>query len=222
MLAQAKAFERDLGQHTDLGELKIGATLTIGNYLAVEMMARYMTEHIGTEVHLEVANTETITRKVENYALDVGLIEGELKHPDLNVIPWREDDLVVFCSPDHALAKKKALSDQDLVDADWVVRETGSGTRQAFDRAMHGLLPSLNIRHELQHTEAIKRAVEAGLGIGCLSEITLRDAIKRGSLIELPVPQRDWHRRFYLILHKQKYRSAGIERWLELCESYTA
>ena len=51
-------------------------------------------------------------------------------------------------------------------------------------------------------------------------EITLRDAIKRGSLIELPVPHRDWHRRFYLILHKQKYRSAGIERWLELCDNY--
>src|SRR5690606_2319777 len=101
--------------------------------------------------------------------------------------------------------------------ARWILREAGSGTRQAFDRALHGLLPELHITLELQHTEAIKRAVEAGLGIGCLSLITLGDAFKRGSLIRLSVPQRDFSRQLYLIVHKQKYRSAGINAWIEMC-----
>lgn len=221
LLDRARAFERDLSQHQDLGLLKVGATLTIGNYLAVEMMASFMTDHEGADVKLTVANTETIARMVENYELDIGLIEGELQHPELEVLPWREDDLVVFCNPDHPLAGKTVLTDQDLLEAQWVVREYGSGTRQAFDRAMQGLLGDLQLRHELQHTEAIKRAVEAGLGIGCLSEIALRDAFKRRSLVPLSVPHRNFHRGLYIILHKQKYRGAGIELWLKHCESYT-
>ncbi|MGH1371483.1 MAG: LysR family transcriptional regulator [Cellvibrionaceae bacterium] len=222
LLAQAQSFERDMSQHQDLGLLKVGATLTIGNYLAVEMMASFMADNDGADVNLMVANTETIARMVENYELDVGLIEGELQHSELEVIPWREDDLVVFCAPDHPWADKGILTDDDLLEAKWVVRESGSGTRQAFDRAMHGLLGDIHLRHELQHTEAIKRAVEAGLGIGCLSEIALRDAFKRGSLRPLRVPHRDWHRRFYIILHKQKYRGPGIDHWLELCKAFNA
>ena len=103
------------------------------------------------------------------------------------------------------MAKRKKLTDSDLVAADWVVRERGSGTRQAFDRAMSGLLSESNLRLELQHTEGIKRAVEAGLGIGCLSELTLQDAFNRGTLVRLTAPQRDWTRKFYFILHKQKF-----------------
>ena len=80
----------------------------------------------------------------------------------------------------------------------------------------------LDLRLELQHTEAIKRAVEANLGIGCLSAIALREAIARGSLVALSAPQRDWSRRFYFILHKQKYRSAGVQSWLALCRRHTA
>jgi len=123
-----------------------------------------------------------------------------------------------WCSaPQTTRWRAAKLSDDDLRRATWILRETGSGTRQTFERALAGLLPELNIRLELQHTEAIKRAVEAGLGISCLSRVSLSDAFKRGTLIELPVPQRDFSREFYFALHRQKYRSAGIQRWLELC-----
>jgi len=218
LIEQARELERALGRHSDLGQVKVGATLTIGNYLAVGLMAQYMQEQAGAKVALEVANTATIARKVLNFELDVGLIEGELQQPELEVIPWREDELVVFCAPTHELAGRPWLDDRDLVSATWIMREPGSGTRQTGERALHGLLPQLNILLELQHTEAIKRAVEAGLGIGCLSRVTLEDAFRRGSLVPLPVPHRDFRRHFYFIMHRQKYRSAGIERWLELCQ----
>lgn len=221
LLEQARSLETALARHQDIGHLKVGATLSIGNYLAVEIMARYMGEQAGARVELEVANTETIVRKVANFELDLGLIEGESRHPDLEMLHWRDDELVVFCAPDHPLAGKPWLADDDLLSAAWIVREPGSGTRQHFEWAMHGLLPELNIKLELQHTEAIKRAVEAGLGVGCLSEITLVDAFKRGRLVPLPVPHRDFHRRFYFALHRQKFRSAGVQRWLELCREST-
>ena len=195
----------------------MGATLTIGNYLAVGIMARYMAAHAGAHVHLDVENTATVARRVANFELDLGMIEGDLNHPDLDVIRWRDDELVVFCAPSHPLAAKGRLDDDDLRSARWLVREAGSGTRQTFDRAMHGRLPELQLLPELQHTEAIKRAVEAGLGIGCLSRVTLEEAFRRGSLVELPVPHRDFSRQFYFILHRQKYRSAGVDAWLALC-----
>ena len=149
----------------------------------------------------------------------MGLIEGELHHPDLEVTKWREDELQIFCSPSHPLATKKNLSNADLLSAQWILREPGSGTRQAFDRALHDLLPDLNIRLELQHTEAIKRAVETGLGIGCLSKVSLQSALETKRLVALDAKSRDFKRFFYFILHRQKYRSEGILRWLELCRN---
>jgi DNA-binding transcriptional LysR family regulator len=219
LLEQANELESAFRRHADIGPLHIGATLTIGNYLAVQAIAHFMEEHPEASIDLDVENTAEITRKVCNFELDVGLIEGELRHPDLEVSPWLEDELQVFCAPQHPLASKKTLSDKDLAAATWILREEGSGTRQTFDRAMHGLIPDLRVLLELQHTEAIKRAVEAKLGIACLSRIALSDAFDRGSLVPLDVPHRDLSRHFYIIRHRQKYRSAGMELWLEHCET---
>ncbi|WP_138441745.1 LysR family transcriptional regulator [Marinobacter alexandrii] len=218
VLAQAKELEQAFSKHTEVGALKVGATLTIGNYLAVGVMAQYMNTPTHPRVSLEVANTSTIARRVKDFELDIGLIEGELHATELEVLPWRGDELVVFCSPDHPLANKTSLTDDDLREATWIMREQGSGTRQSFERGMHGLLSDLNVLLELEHTEAIKRAVETNLGIGCLSEVVLEDAFRRGSLAPLKVPEhRQFDRQFYFILHKQKYRSAGIDAWMELC-----
>jgi len=217
MLDQARVFEEALTSQHGVGRLRIGATLTIGNYLAVPLMARFMRENEGAAVTMTVANTETIARQVLNFEIDVGLIEGEIQHGDLEVTPWRDDQLVVFCAATHAFAKKRALDDADLRRAAWIVREPGSGTRQAFDRAMRGLLPALNIALALEHTEAIKGAVEAGLGLGCLSRIVLDHELASGALKLCRVPHRDFRRQFFFLLHRQKYRSAGIQRWLELC-----
>lgn len=220
LLAKAADLEVALKQHSEIGNLNIGATLTIGNYIAVELIAQFMREQPGARVSLDVGNTAEIVRKVLSFEIDLGLIEGEMQHPDLDVAPWCEDELVVFCAPTHPLARKRELSDADLLGATWITRESGSGTRQAFEKAMFGLLHELNIMLELQHTEAIKRAVEAGLGIGCVSRVALREALSRQSLIELPVKHRDFRRYFYFVLHRHKYRSAGIQRWLDLCASY--
>ncbi len=217
VLEQARELEQELIQHREVGQLRLGATLTIGNYLAVGLIADFMQQAPDATVSLEVANTAAIADMVLNFDLDVGLVEGELQHRDLEVRYWRDDELVVFCGPDHPLAGRGELSDRELVSARWILRESGSGTRQGFDRAMHGLLPELDIALELQHTEAIKRAVEEGLGISCLSHIALRDAFRRGTLVPLPVSHRDFARAFYIILRRDKYRSAGIRAWLDLC-----
>jgi DNA-binding transcriptional LysR family regulator len=219
LLAQARAFEQALTGEDVVGQLHIGATLTIGNYLAVNMIADFRRRYPAADIALSVANTQIIAQRVAGFELDMGLIEGEIHHPDLETTHWRKDELVVFASPDHPLAGCAALDDDDLLTLPWLVREPGSGTRQTFDRAMHGILTDLHIVMELQHTEAIKRAVEAGLGVGCLSRISLKEAFERGSLVPLAVSGRDFHRELYIISHRKKFHSAGLKQWLQLCQN---
>lgn len=217
LLESAQELEQHLSGHKEVGHLKLGATLTIGNYLAVGLITQFMQSFPGAGASLNVANTQTVVQSLLNFDIDVGLIEGEFHHPDLEIFYWREDELTCFCSTKHPFATIGELSDQDLLDAQWILREQGSGTRQAFDRAMHGLTPMFKVLLELQHTEAIKRAVETELGISCLSKISLQDAFLRGTLCPLRVPHRNFKRNFYIALHKDKYRSAGIDNWLRIC-----
>ncbi|MGB1220967.1 MAG: LysR substrate-binding domain-containing protein, partial [Alcanivoracaceae bacterium] len=202
LLAEARELEQELSGQPGSGDLRLGATLTIGNYLAVTLVSDYKRQHPGAQVSLDVENTRAIADKLRQFQLDIGLIEGEVQDPMLHITPWRDDELVVFSAPDHPLAQQgAALDDHQLAAARWILRETGSGTRQTFDRAMAGLLSALHVELELQHTEAIKRTVEAGLGIGCLSRETLREAFSRGTLVPLDVPHRDFSRRFYVVTH---------------------
>ncbi len=219
LLQQAEDLDQALQQHSVANHLKVGATLTIGNYLAIPIMSHYLEAHPQAKVELDIANTETIANKVRNFEIDLGLIEGELVDSELEVIPWMEDELVVFASPKSPITAVKRLTDNHLLNARWILREPGSGTRQTFDWAMHGMLSQLNVLLELQHTEAIIRAVESDIGIGCLSKVVLQDAFKRGSLIPLKVPNRNFKRHFYFVIHKQKYRHIGIEDWLTLCQA---
>ena len=212
---QARELENELASHDAVGQLRVGATLSIGNHLMVPEIARFMREHPGARITLDVANTAEIARKVLNFEIDIGLVEGELQEPELKVSRWRPDELVVFCAPEHAFAKRAELSDADLLAASWIVREPGSGTRQAFEHAMHGILPDLQIVLELQHTEAIRSAVEAGLGVGCISRVALEEAFRHGSLRPCRVPHRDFHRWFYSVLHERKYQSAAVLGFLE-------
>ncbi|HJW03217.1 MAG TPA: LysR family transcriptional regulator [Azospira sp.] len=218
LLDHSQEIECLLRGESDVGLLRVGATLTIGNYLAPLLLGEFMGQQPGSRVHLEVRNTATILRQVANFELDFGLIEGDCSHPDLITTPWVEDELAIFAAPEHPLAGKADVSLHDLLAAAWIVREPGSGTRQTFDNAFRHVLSELQIRLELEHTEAIKRTVEAGLGIGCISRLALREAFRRGSLVEIPAPDLDLRRHFHFILHRQKFITLGIARFMALCQ----
>lgn len=222
LLDQAKEIEDLLNGKSGFGSLAVGATLTIGNYLATLLIGSFMQVHPESQVKLHVQNTAHIVHQVAHYEIDLGLIEGDCNHPDLEVQPWVEDELVVFCAPQHPLALKGRASMEELTHEAWILREQGSGTRLTFDQAMRHHRSTLNIRLELEHTEAIKRAVESGLGIGCISRLALRDAFRRGSLVAVETPDLDLARQFYFIWHKQKYQTSAMREFLELCRSFTA
>ena len=221
LLNRAKEIENLLQGHAGFGFMRIGATLTVGNYLATILVARFLQEHPESRIQLQVHNTSTIVQQIANHELDLGLIEGDCNHPDIEVLPWIADELVVFSAPNHPLAKQRKVSLDQLLQEDWILREKGSGTRATFDRAFHNHHSRLKIRLELEHTEAIKRAVESGLGIGCISRLALKDAFRRGSLVPISTPNLDLSRFFYFLWHKQKYQTTGIREFLDLCKRLT-
>jgi DNA-binding transcriptional LysR family regulator len=218
VLARAAAIEGFLGGGA-LGPVAVGATLTIGNYLATLVVAEFLRRHPGSPISLHVANTHEIVDGLLGYRLDVGMVEGEVFDPALVMTPWLDDALVVFGPPGHPLAGK-AASNEELAGEAWIVREPGSGTRALFDRAIAAPLGGqVPITLALEHTEAIKRAVESGLGIGCLSRLSLREAFRRGSLVEIQTPQFDLRRRFHFVHHRQRYQSPAATEFLDCCRT---
>lgn len=225
LLDRAREIEDLLQGESGLGAIEIGATLTIGNYLATLIVASFLQQHPESRIRLQVHNTATIVQQVAHYELDLGLIEGDCHHPDLETQRWVEDELVVFCAPHYHLAKRDGITLEALAAEPWIMREHGSATRETLDHAMRhngSRAVSLNIRLELEHTEAIKRAVEFGLGIGCISRLALRDAFRRGSLVPITTPDLDLRRQFQFVWHKQKYQTAGMREFLALCRTLTA
>ncbi len=222
LLDRAEEIEDILEGRAGFGSLEVGATLTIGNYLATMIISSFMQQHPESRIRLRVHNTASVVEQVANYHLDLGLIEGDCNHPDVDVKPWLEDELVVFAAPGHPLANTGTPDPQRLCRERWILREQGSGTRRTFDDAARQLPHQPQVGLELEHTEAIKRAVESGLGIGCISRLALRDAFRRGSLVPIPTPMLDLRRQFYFIRHRQKYQTAGMRAFLALCEQFTA
>ncbi len=221
LLEQAEALEGLLTDSHGFGSLSVGATMTIGNYLATLLIGHFMQQHPSCKVRLHVHNTEQIVQQVANYQLDLGLIEGYQQDHNIIAEPWIADELVVFCAPQHPLAQQGQASLTDLADEAWIVREHGSGTRLAFEQAFQRHQHPIHIRLELEHTEAIKRAVESGLGIGCISRLALRDAFKRGSLVAIETPELNLTRQFTFIWHKHKFQSDAMSEFLSLCRTLT-
>lgn len=222
LIERAKAIETVLEGRAGFGNLRIGATLTIGNYLAMLIVADYLKRHPESSARLQVHNTAAIIDQVARYELDLGLIEGNCRHPDLVAEPWVEDELVVFCAPTHRLATKGSATLAELAGELWIVREPGSGTRETLDQALRHHRFDLRVRLELEHTEAIKRAVEFGLGLGCISRLALREAFRRGSLVAIETPELDLLRHFQFLWHKRKFQTAGMREFIGLCRAMTA
>lgn len=221
LLDRAEEVEELLrGQH-GVGSLDLGATLTIGNYLATLLISDFMQRHPGSRVRLSVRNTRTIIDGVRHHELDLGLIEGQCEEEDVITQPWVEDELAVFCSPHHSLAGTGPVEMERLLREAWIMREQGSGTRLTLEQAARHRRGRFNILLELEHTEGIKRAVESGLGIGCISKLALRDAFRRGSLVAIPTPELNLSRQFSFIWHRHKYLATGMREFLRLCRQMT-
>lgn len=207
---------QDTADNDFSGRLTIGSSTTIGNYILPTIIGDFIRDYPQAKFNLKIHNTHRIIQQLLNFDIDIGFIEGRCSDPEIEIIPWRLDELIVIAAPFYPLAAKKTLTLTDLKQERWIFREIGSGTRSRFEEALgEVIIPFL----ELGHTEAIKQAVEAGIGISCLSKETVKKSLANGDLVAIKTSFLKLTRHFYMLLHKQKYRSQLLAEFMKRCRS---
>lgn len=199
--------------------LRVAASLTIGEVLLPELVARWKTSHPGSPVHIAVGNSSEVVRAVAAFDVDVGFIEGPQTHPDLTVQPWLTDEMVVVAAATHPLAALRRVGAEQLRAVPWAVREPGSGTREASDRWLLEHLGSIEVAFELGSTETLKRVVNTGVAVGCLSRHAVAAALEAGTLVELRTGLPPLRRRLAIVVHKNRQLGRGAEDFVRHCRA---
>ena len=227
VLDGAAGIEREFGLGTAPGEggapslLRVGASTTIGNYLLPTLIARWQRARPDAHVDVEIANTGAIAAAVARMEVDIGLIEGPCREPDVVAQPWREDELVIVCAPAHPLLRgdpATRLNVAALRQAAWLLREPGSGTREAVEQALQPHLHQLDEGLHFGGTEAIKQAAVEGLGFTCLSLFAVQDLVALGRLVHVRTTLPRLARRFWLIHHRRKQFSRSLAAFVDFCQ----
>lgn len=217
MVERAQEMEGLFQREDRAVHLRLGASSTIGNYLLPGLIGDFQAQRPGSRLRLDVGNTGQVIEALLAFEIDVGFVEGPCLHADIEAIAWREDALAVCARPGDPLARPGAASMAALRQAGWILREPGSGTREVVEQLLTSQLGEIRLAMELGGTEAIKRAVESGIGISCLSRTALAGEVERGRLVEIATPELRLTRPLHILLHRQKYRTEGIEALLRLC-----
>lgn len=203
--------------------LRLAASLTIGEYLLPSLIAQWQHQHPASRVRLNIANTTEVIAAVVNMEADLGFIEGSQTHPDLLVQHWLSDEIMVVAAPGHALGTSTVGTDKmhkaQLRAATWIVRELGSGTRQATDEWLIQHLGQVNVGFELGSTEAIKRLAAAGAGLACVSRYAALDDLRSGRLAEVKTSLPPSRRRLAMVLRKDKRLGRATTDFMTHCQA---
>ncbi|KGJ94444.1 LysR family transcriptional regulator [Colwellia psychrerythraea] len=189
------------------GALRVVASATIATYLLPQLIAKFVNVYPDVTPEIHIGNTQMVIDYLDKGKASIGLIEGPAVHRHLQITPWRVDKLQVFCSPEHSLAKGAIITLEQLQQHSWVLREHGSGTRAIFDAAIEQMGAQISLGIELTRQSAIKESVKAGLGLGCLSQLSIAEELNNGGLIALHSPL-NLSRRFALVTNKNSYHNS--------------
>lgn len=202
--------------HQASGALALGASYTFGEYVLPRIIARLQAQYPLVRPSITIGNTKQICEGVASNELDVGIVEGEFKHEKLLIEPFAEDHMHIMVSTEHRLANREKVKPAELGEDTWIVREPGSGTREAAEAmfARFGFRP-LHFM-EFGSTQLIKESVEAGLGVTLLSRWAVRKEIALGTMRRLSVDGTPVSRRFYLVTPRTKFHTRASEVFKEL------
>ncbi len=221
ILQLAQEIEYQAGLEELAGQLRVGASTTIGNYLVPGIIAGFLKKNANTDIDLKVANTQQVIEDVLHYRLDIGLIEGLCDAPQIERIAWCDDELVIFAGKSHPLACSSTISSDQLGDCQWILREPGSGTREIFTNACHDRFQPSSRILELGNSEAIKQAVKTGFGISCLSRLAIASEVSHDELVILPVKNMDLTRQFFIIKNKMHISSKLVTAFQTELQEYS-
>lgn len=223
---QVSNIESIMSERNDtlVGHIDVVASTTLGNYILPYLVGAFKRVHPKVHVNLLVYNTKMAEKMVIDGLSDIGYVEGLLgkNTTDLKIRPWFQDELVVLCGPTDPLAHNDYFDiETDFKDKKWIMREQGSGTNATFREKMRDYLEQINVVAEMGHPEAIKRAVESGAGIACLSTLSVCRETEHGWIKALPVKGLDMKRQLRVIQRKDKEISDELAEFLNFCDVMT-
>jgi DNA-binding transcriptional LysR family regulator len=204
------------------GSLTIGASTTIAEYMLPALLGDFRAKYPDVSIHLKVSNTDGIVSMVENNTIDLGVVEAPVSNKNLVVDECRRDHLVAIVPPGHPKAELQTIGLDELLDYPFICREEGSGTREVISEYLNRWSKCetcMDVAMELGSPEAVKGAVEAGMGVSVVSNATIQKELRLGTLvsIELDPPL---ERPFSFVHQKQKFRVRVMEELLDFARAY--
>jgi DNA-binding transcriptional LysR family regulator len=210
--ARLDDLQANLAQLRDLdsGSLKLAATSTV-NAVATDILARFRGTHSGVSIHLDVSNRAVVLGLLAANRIDLAIMGQVPEKLGLEATRFMDNPLVVIAPPDHPLTRKKSISVQSLASESFLVREAGSGTRGAMERFFAAKGLDIHTSMEMSSNEAIKQAVQAGLGLGILSLQTLEMELALKRLAVLAVEGFPIMRHWYIVHRADKRLSPAAQ-----------
>ncbi|BCJ85704.1 LysR family transcriptional regulator [Effusibacillus dendaii] len=202
--------------HTASGNLSIGASYTYGEYVLPHIIAHLREQYPLIKPTITIGNTREIAKLVASHQLDIGIVEGDFKHEKLYIESFAEDHMFVIISANHRYANRKELRISELCEETWIVREEGSGTREATEKMFAKFQFQPHSIMEFGSTQIIKESVEAGLGITLLSHWAVRKEISLGTLKALKINGIPVSRKFSLIMQATQFHTKATEVFLDI------
>lgn len=216
MLRLADEAERTLQEIQGLksGELKIGACTAVGNYVLPAPLVTFLKLHPGIDASLELGSSDEILTRVLNRHFDLAFLAGNAAPPGLCVEPIRNDEILFLVNPDHPLSKNTGFEPRLLANEVFILRELGSATRKASEKILSSIQVNPAKIVTLGDTEAVKRAVMAGMGVTFLSKYTVELELQTGMLSAPDIPELKMTRQLYCIFPKDVHLSPAALAFL--------
>lgn len=221
---QVSNIETIMSERNDTlsGSIEVVASTTLGNYILPYLIGAFKRVHPNVHVNMLVYNTRYAEKLVFDNEMDVGFVEGPVGREDILWRPWFEDELVVLCGPTDPLAHNEVFDIKtDLKGKKWIMRESGSGTAATIRERFGDYMNEVNVVMEMGHPEAVKRAVESGTGITCLSALSICREAENGWLKGLKVEGLDMKRQLRIIQRKDREVSDALTEFLSFCDVMT-
>ena len=172
------------------GGLSLGASTIPGEYLLPKLIGNFKREHPRSVLSLRIADTKEILQYVLQDGVEFGIIGAKLNHPSLHYEKYEEDEIIVVAPSDHPLTRRKRVNLEELLQEPWIIREEGSGTQIASEKALRKKGKSLkqfNVVMEMGSTSSVKEGVKAGLGLAFVSRRAAGEEVKQAVLSRLDV-----------------------------------
>lgn len=197
------------------GKIVIGASTTIGIYILPDIIKDFVENNERIEISLIIENTEKIEKLILENKIDFAFVEGKVHSEEIIYENFWEDELVFIKKYNTKWEEIEYISKLALTKEKFIMRELGSGTREIVEKYLKDNNIDYNIFMELGSTEAIKKSVEAGLGIGCISSQCIKDEMQSKKISKLTFNKNKIKRNLNLIIHKDKFISNNMKLFID-------